>query len=408
MYIINKTYKTKINLTNLSVTIKYLIDCEWLNNLKDVHEIPTDVALNITNLVCNNNMELSKKDFKKYFKKLFYSLTILNEKYWTDRGWTQLEAQEKIKEHQTKRSLISVKKNIELKNTDYKSWAKRKNVTLEYYINKGFSETEAKEELKKRQSTFSQEKCTKKYGEKEGNIIFFNRQIKWQTSLENKSTNEIDEINKKKDSNTIAFYKLKYGDDWIKEFLNGISSYSLHNEFINEAIITCNNIEDFICFVKSNNEFLTVTNLYWIFNSKVIQEFYNLDFHQLKEKILKAYGNKKTSGYYGYNRLYDGHICRSTGEYLITKFLVENNIEYIYEENYPNQTVTFPQGLRYDFYLPKFNLYLEYSGMLYKKKNENYSKRLKQKSDHCEKYNLNYFFSENYKIIIEKIKTLIK
>lgn len=57
------------------------------------------------------------------------------------------------------------------------------NTQLEYYINKGMSEEEAHKALKERQTTFNYEKCIKKYGEIEGNIIFSNRQQKWLQSL---------------------------------------------------------------------------------------------------------------------------------------------------------------------------------------------------------------------------------
>ena len=47
---------------------------------------------------------------------------------------------------------------------------------------------------------------------------------------------------------------------------------------------------------------------------------------------------------------------RSTGEAKITKFLKESNIKYITEYTFPNY------GYRYDFYLPDFNILIEYHG----------------------------------------------
>lgn len=57
------------------------------------------------------------------------------------------------------------------------------NTQLEYYLNKGMSEQEAKKALQDRQTTFTLEKCIKKYGEIEGLKIFSNRQQKWLKSL---------------------------------------------------------------------------------------------------------------------------------------------------------------------------------------------------------------------------------
>jgi hypothetical protein len=55
--------------------------------------------------------------------------------------------------------------------------------TLEYWMNKGFSEEDAKLKLKERQTTFTLDKCIEKYGEEEGINIFNDRQERWQNSL---------------------------------------------------------------------------------------------------------------------------------------------------------------------------------------------------------------------------------
>ena len=55
--------------------------------------------------------------------------------------------------------------------------------TIEYFLNKGYSEEVAKEMLSERQRTFSKKICFDKYGEKEGLKIFNERQFKWSKSL---------------------------------------------------------------------------------------------------------------------------------------------------------------------------------------------------------------------------------
>ena len=49
----------------------------------------------------------------------------------------------------------------------------------EYWIKKGYSEKEAKQKVKERQTTFSKEICIEKYGEEEGLKKFKERQYKW-------------------------------------------------------------------------------------------------------------------------------------------------------------------------------------------------------------------------------------
>lgn len=59
---------------------------------------------------------------------------------------------------------------------------------IEYYLNKGLNEEDAKKALSERQSTFSKEKCIEKYGKEDGFKIWMNRQEKWLDSL-NKNGN---------------------------------------------------------------------------------------------------------------------------------------------------------------------------------------------------------------------------
>jgi G:T-mismatch repair DNA endonuclease (very short patch repair protein) len=55
--------------------------------------------------------------------------------------------------------------------------------TLEYYLNRGYSEEESKRMLAERQTTFSLEKCIHKHGEELGYKIWEERQSKWMKSL---------------------------------------------------------------------------------------------------------------------------------------------------------------------------------------------------------------------------------
>lgn len=59
-----------------------------------------------------------------------------------------------------------------------------KTTNVEYYLNQGMTEEEAKEALSKRQATFSLYKCIEKYGEEKGLEIFNNRQKVWNKKLQ--------------------------------------------------------------------------------------------------------------------------------------------------------------------------------------------------------------------------------
>ena len=55
---------------------------------------------------------------------------------------------------------------------------------VKYWINKGYSEEEAKQKVSERQSTFTLEKCIAKYGEEEGKRRYAERQTKWSAKVE--------------------------------------------------------------------------------------------------------------------------------------------------------------------------------------------------------------------------------
>lgn len=75
--------------------------------------------------------------------------------------------------------------NIEVAFEKYKESCHTCGTTLriQYYIDKGMSEDQAKAALKDRQRTFSLNKCIKKYGKAEGVKVWRRRQIKWQNTL---------------------------------------------------------------------------------------------------------------------------------------------------------------------------------------------------------------------------------
>jgi hypothetical protein len=75
---------------------------------------------------------------------------------------------------------------------------------IEYWIKKGFDEEEAKLKVIERQSTFSKEICIKKYGEIEGLEKWQERQDKWLQSYNDKTAEELHDINRRK-SNQMSF-----------------------------------------------------------------------------------------------------------------------------------------------------------------------------------------------------------
>jgi hypothetical protein len=109
--------------------------------------------------------------------------------YWLKKGFSEREAKERLSNSQKKKTEklnIKKKNNFILDTTKIEYWLSKTNGNLE----------EAKKLFSERQSTFSKEKCIKKYGEGEGVRIWEERQEKWLKTLH--ENNDIEEINQKK------------------------------------------------------------------------------------------------------------------------------------------------------------------------------------------------------------------
>jgi hypothetical protein len=123
------------------------------------------------------------------------TLRPVNKEYWIKNGYSEEEAKLQI-EGQKMTSLKGcvvrfgnkegVKKWVERE--DKRSEAgKLGSANLQYWLNKGYSEDEAKIKRSERQTTFSKEICVEKYGKEEGLKRFNERQKKW--LLSNKRSN---------------------------------------------------------------------------------------------------------------------------------------------------------------------------------------------------------------------------
>jgi hypothetical protein len=107
--------------------------------------------------------------------------------------------------------------------------------------------------------------------------------------------------------------------------------------------------------------------------------------------------NPDIKGKFGYMRYYNNHLCRSSGEFKIAKFLKENNILYKYEKTYPDSKK------RCDFYLIDKDIYLEYTGM---SKIEKYNEKYNEKLLFCIDNNIKHFFSSDIQVMENKIKSI--
>ena len=159
-----------------------------------------------------------------------------NTEFWLRRGYTKIEAKKNISKKQSDRSKLISDKYTSDEIQQLKGYPN----SIEYWLDKGFSIEESKLKLKEKQSTFSLDKCIKKYGEVKGTEIWHQRQTKWQNTLKSKPQDEIDDINRRKSSGIGKYldrtlpgklYYIHFYNEEIEFWKIGITSRSINDRF---------------------------------------------------------------------------------------------------------------------------------------------------------------------------------
>jgi hypothetical protein len=102
-------------------------------------------------------------------------LTPTNSEFWVNKGYSENEAKDIINKNQ-----IEAAKQVDFEKRLIPS-------NIEYWVERGFNYQQAKQKVTERQTTFSLDICVQKYGEEDGLKRFNERQIKWLTNY--KKTN---------------------------------------------------------------------------------------------------------------------------------------------------------------------------------------------------------------------------
>lgn len=150
-------------------------------------------------LNCFNSFNFESKKIIQRFKDYFNTVTKTSLKeihsnlhftsdnpytiiFYTDRGWTEEEAKQKIVSIQTSNANKFAKK----RKLNPQLYDSSNSNQLKWWTKKGYSEDEAKMLLTERQKTFSKKSCIEKYGKENGIKIFNNRQKKWRKAIDEK------------------------------------------------------------------------------------------------------------------------------------------------------------------------------------------------------------------------------
>jgi hypothetical protein len=146
---------------------------------------------------------------------------------------------------------------------------------LEYWLEKTNGDTtEAQKLLSERQSTFSLEKCIERHGEEKGKEIWLNRQERWLKTLNNKSVEEKNRINRLKVGNGYSISKAEREllQIFLSEKINMEHQFSIYDE---------NNNKQYLYDFRYKNKIIEYHGDWWHCNPKK----YNKDYYHPRVKL---------------------------------------------------------------------------------------------------------------------------
>ena len=207
---------------------------------------------------------MKEEDIEKQIKSQRKNST----EYWINKGFTYEEAKNNVSEYQKE---CTKKYNDNVDKTSYK-YKITQNTHIEYWINKGFTYDESIVKLKERQTTFTKEKCIKKYGEVKGLEIWNKRQKKWIAKMFNKDT-------------CMATGRSKSADEVIKSILDKITDDNIKSNILygeNEKFIYDNiNKKPYRYDICYNKKIIEINGDFWHSNPK---DFKADDIHRVTKK----------------------------------------------------------------------------------------------------------------------------
>lgn len=212
-----------------------------------------------------------------------------NIEYWIERGYNNIDSENKVKEFQKENSEKFIKKAIEYP----ERYIDRTETQLQYWLKKGFSEEESIKKLNERQNTNSLESFVSRYGDEEGLIKYNNR------------------LNQLSYTSSRKFYVDKYGLEEGNKIFNQIISKRVVgiNKSSKEAYYFLKEIYKYI-----RNNGIDKNDIYWGVGSskewfinldkclffydftikplKIIIEYHGISFHPKENDIdwIGAYG----------------------------------------------------------------------------------------------------------------------
>lgn len=135
----------------------------------------------IKNVTKSSGLHMKTEKYKNMFSEMMIGAKNPNHTSKTTNQYRKEISPYSIEFYKRKYSELSLdEQNIKLQEFYNKqNNSKLRPTQLQYWLNKGYSESESKEKLKERQTTFTLEKCKSKYGQEEGIKKYYDRQLRW-------------------------------------------------------------------------------------------------------------------------------------------------------------------------------------------------------------------------------------
>jgi hypothetical protein len=242
---------------------------EKIKNIKSVNVFSIEWQMkrfNITKEEAEEKIKNIKNKNKETQSKMsqfdFNSMIPSKKEHWIKKGYSEEESIKKV-DTNIKNATKNCNEFIEDKKLNPEKYIGLYDTSIEYYLKKGYSEEDSKNLLKKRQSTFSLEKCIDKYGIDDGIKVWKTRQDKWIKSLGDKITNEMKDSTSfnhflKKNNYDELLSRIEYEYVFKSRYLNSklgkASKESM--KLFNHLIKWCdNNKMDYYCGCEGSREF---------------------------------------------------------------------------------------------------------------------------------------------------------
>jgi hypothetical protein len=191
------------------------------------------------------------------------------------------------------------------------------------------------------------------------------------------------------DYNKPSYYKRAYGNDWVERFIEK-NTYKDKDDV--RLLLSFKSYRDLVDYLIGN---YSITNTVLKLQNVIVSSYYETTYEEIFNYMMSS--NPYMNGKFGYMRYFNNHLCRSSGEFEISKFLQSNNISYSYEKKYPNS------NKRCDFYLTNIDMYIEYLGMSSTLK---FREKYNEKEKFCIDQKINHFFSDKIEDIKNKVTEL--